>query len=67
MAWVINNFEPVYVDDEWDNPNYDSRTGDIDCMMCPFSLEECDKRFEEGKSCYWDEVWGLADERKAEE
>lgn len=52
--WIISSaLEPVYVDDPWDNPNYDPRTDDMDCMMCPCSLEECDKR----EVCYWDEVW----------
>ena len=50
VSWAL---EPVYVDDPWDNPNYDPRIGDISCGMCPLSFEECDKR----EVCYWDEVW----------
>ena len=53
MAWEIRNFEPVYVDDPRDNPDYDPRTGSMDCMMCPCSFAECDKR----EICYWDEAW----------
>jgi hypothetical protein len=53
MAWEIRNFEPVYVDDPQDNPDYDPRTDSMDCMMCPCSFAECDKR----EICYWDEEW----------
>lgn len=59
--WTISSaLEPIYVDDKLDNPNYDSRLDpeNIDCMMCPCSLDECDKR----DVCYWDEVWRKEDE-----
>ena len=60
--WIISSaLEPVYVDDKWDDPNYDPRTDDMDCMMCPCTLEECDKR----EVCYWDEVWAKDDEAVA--
>lgn len=62
MAWVINNFEPIYVDDPWDDPNYDPRVGDISCGMCPLTLEECDNRRARGEVCYWTEVWASEDE-----
>lgn len=54
--WAISSaLEPIYVDDKEDNPNYDSRLDpeNIECMMCPCSLEECDRR----ETCYWDEMW----------
>lgn len=54
--WAISSaLEPIYIDDKWDNPSYDSRLDpeNIGCMMCPCSLEECDKR----GTCYWDDYW----------
>jgi hypothetical protein len=57
--WTISRgLEPIYVDDPWDNPDYDPRDNDMDCMMCPCTREECDERHGNGKGCYWDEVWG---------
>ena len=59
MAWIITSaLEPVYVDDPWDNPNYDPRDDSMDCMMCPCTKAECDKR----RTCYWDEVWSTEDD-----
>lgn len=60
--WTISNFEPIYVEDPWDNPNYDPRSDNMDCMMCPCSFKECDKR----EVCYWDEVWALEKEEENE-
>ena len=57
--WTISSaLEPIYVDDPWDYPDYDSRDDSMDCAMCPLTYEECDKR----EVCYWDEVWGTAEE-----
>ena len=60
--WTISNFEPIYVDDPWDNPDYDPRSDSMDCMMCPCSFEECDKR----DKCYWDEAWASEKEEENE-
>lgn len=62
MAWEIRNFEPVYVDDPWDNPNYDPRDDSMDCMMCPLNYKECDSRRARGEACYWTEAWASEDE-----
>lgn len=36
--WVINNFEPVYIDDDWNDNN-----------MCPVPCDECGCK----DDCYW--------------
>lgn len=54
--WIISrSLEPIYVDDPWDNPDYDSRVDDPDCVFCPYTLEECDERMKRGERCYWNE------------
>ena len=59
MGWKISrSLEPIYVDDLWDNPNYDARDYSMDCMMCPYSKEECDNC----EVCYWDMVWNTKDD-----
>lgn len=63
--WNISSaLEPVYVDDPWDNPDYDPRDDSMDCMMCPLTYEECDSRKAMNKVCYWIEEWELEDKEK---